>query len=148
MSNVHRGPSQASGHESVATLVRSIPIRLVEISYGGCRLECASRLESGISGLLAVELAGLLRVDDIRIARCQPRMGAGAVYQIGAELLRTRRLCRRTVRLAVRRIISGEHGIGNAPEATGERRPSEVLNREEESASGSRAPPAHLSRGP
>jgi len=148
VSNVHRGPSQASGHESVATLVRSIPIRLVEISYGGCRLECASRLESGISGLLAVELAGLLRVDDIRIARCQPRMGAGAVYQIGAELLRTRRLGRRTVRLAVRRIISGEHGIGPAPEATGEPRPSEVPNGEGETRSESRAPPAYLSRGP
>jgi len=148
MSNVHYGPNHAFGHEPVATLVRSIPIRLVEISRGGCRLECATRVESGISGMLAVELAGLLRVDDIRIARCQPRIGAGAVYQIGVELLRTRRLGRRTVRMAVRRIISGEHGVGQTQETTGDRRHSEVSNREEESASGSRAPPAHLSRGP
>ena len=46
------------GHEAVATLVRSVPVRLVEVSRGGCRLECASRIESGTSGQLAVELGG------------------------------------------------------------------------------------------
>jgi hypothetical protein len=52
------------------------------------------------------------------------------------------------VRLAVRRIIAGEHGVGRTQETTEDRCHSEVSNREEESASGSRAPPAHLSRGP
>ena len=99
------------GHQPVATLVRSVPVRLVEVSRGGCRLECASRLESGTSGQLAVELQGLMRIDDVRVARCQQRMGAGPVFQLGAELLHTRRLGRRTVRMAVRKIISSERGV-------------------------------------
>ena len=102
-----------AGHEAVATLVRSVPVRLVEVSRSGCRLECASRLESGTSGQLAVELAGLMRVDDVRVVRCQQRAGAGAVYHVGAELLRTRRLARRTVRMAIRKIISGDRSVGH-----------------------------------
>jgi hypothetical protein len=95
--------------------VRSVPIRLVDVSRSGCRLECASRIESGTNGQLAVELAGLMRIDDVRVVRCQQRAGAGAVYQVGAELLRTRRLARRTVRMAIRNIISGERANGHAP---------------------------------
>jgi len=108
-----RSRQHDSGHEAVATLVRLVPVRLVEVSRGGCRLECASRIESGTSGQLAVELAGLMRIDDVRIARCQQRAGAGATYQVGAELLRTRRLGRRTVRMAIRNIISGERSVGH-----------------------------------
>ena len=85
-----RSHHQHEAHEAVATLVRSVPVRLVEVSRSGCRLECASPIESGTSGQLAIELAGLMRIDDIRVARCQQRMGAGPVYQLGAELLRTR----------------------------------------------------------
>jgi hypothetical protein len=110
----HDGYRHDAGHESVATLVRSVPVRLVEVSRGGCRLECASRIESGTSGQLAVELLGLMRIDDIRVARCQQRMGAGEVFHVGAELLRTRRLGRRTVRMAVRKIISSERDVGEA----------------------------------
>jgi hypothetical protein len=136
-------------NEAVATLVRSVPVRLVEVSRSGCRLECTRPIESGTSGQLAVELAGLLRVDDVRVARCQKRMGAGAVYQVGAELLRTRRLGRRTVRMAIRKIISGETGVGHAQNGDGmphlgEVRTDEVSGRRSES----RAPPAHPTRGP
>jgi hypothetical protein len=95
------------GHEAVAMLVRVVPVRLIEVSRGGCRLESTSRIGAGVSGQLAVELHGLVRIDDVRVARCQPRAGAGAVFQVGAELLRTRPLGRRTVRMAVRKIIGG-----------------------------------------
>ena len=129
------------GHEPVATLVRSVPVRLIEVSRGGCRLESASPIESGTSGQLAVLLQGLLRIDDIRVARCQLRAGAGSVYQVGAELLRTRRLARRTVRMAVRKIISGSspdglsYGSASGPPLP-ETRASEEVDR-----SASRAPP-------
>lgn len=118
----HRGAE----HEQLATLVRFLPVRLVDVSRGGCRLECASRLESGISGQLAVELDGLLRVDDVRVARCQQRMGAGPVYQVGAELLRLRRLGRRTIRMAIRKIISGEREVDLARNVEGSVAPREV----------------------
>ena len=131
----------------VATLVRSVPVRLVEISRGGCRLECPNPLESGTSGLLAVELAGLLHIDDIRIARCQQRIGAGSVFQVGAELLRTRRLGRRTIRMAVGRMISEEHRAAYAAHdlalvLPGDRRPGEVSAK-----SDGRAPPETSDRG-
>ena len=100
------------GHEAVGMLVRVVPVRLIEVSRGGCRLESVSRIGAGVSGQLAVELHGLMRIDDVRVARCQPRAGAGAVFQVGAELLRTRRLGRRTVRMAVGKIISGTRATG------------------------------------
>jgi len=135
-------------HEAVATLVRAVPVRLVEVSRGGCRLECASRIESGTSGQLAVELAGLMRIDDIRVARCQQRMGAGAVYQVGAELLRTRRLGRRTVRMALRKIISGETGVGHAQHDHQAPSPVEIRTAEASvEQSDTRAPPATVGRG-
>jgi hypothetical protein len=131
----------------VATLVRSVPVRLVEISRGGCRLECPNRLETGTNGVLAIELAGILLVDDIRVARCQPRMGAGAVFQVGAELLRTRRLGRRTIRMVVGEIIANEHGTvrdgrGSELAFPGNTRPGEVNGK-----SDGRAPPAMSDRG-
>ena len=141
MSAGYVGRRPDGSHEPVATLVRSVPVRLIEVSRGGCRLESASRIESGTSGQLAVHLQGLLRIDDVRVARCQLRAGAGSVYQLGAELLRTRRLARRTVRMAVRKIISGSrpeglsHGSDSGPSLP-ETRASEEVER-----SASRAPP-------
>ncbi len=129
-------------------LVRSVPVRLVEVSRSGCRFECASRVESGTSGLLAVELAGLTRIDDVRVARCQQRVGAGALYQVGAELLRTRRLGRRTVRMAVRKMIDDERGIGHAQSGTEDLRPGEVRTDGTGGKSDGRAPPAHSDNGP
>jgi len=137
-----------AGHEPVATLVRRVPVRLVEVSRGGCRLECASRLESGVSGQLMVELQGLVRIDDVRVVRCQQRAGVSAVYQVGAELLRIRRLGRRSVRMAVRKIIS-EHakGVGHARGTTPEQAPGEKWASETGVRSSSRAPPAQPERG-
>ena len=139
--------TQPHPHEGVATLVRSVPVRLVEVSRGGCRLECASRFESGTSGQLAVEIAGLMRVDDVRIARCQQRVGAGALYQLGTELLRTRRLGRRTVRMAVGTIISGEAGVGHAHSDGGRPVTLAVRTAAVSGSAGTRAPPAGVARG-
>ena len=70
--------------------------------------------------------------------------GASRVYHAGVELLRTRRLSRRSLRLAMRRII-GEHvgslpGAGNEPTARG--RVNEIGIREKKG--GCRAPPLPL----
>ena len=146
--STHRGQRAVRvAHDPVATLVRWVPVRLVEVSRGGCRLECASRIESGTSGQLAVEFAGLLRVDDVRVARCQQRMGAGAVYQVGAELLRTRSLGRRTVRMAIRNLISGEQGVGHSRLSDGAPLLAEVRTSEERGAAADRAPPVGMDRG-
>jgi hypothetical protein len=89
-----------------------------------------------------------MRIDDVRVARCQQRMGAGAVYQVGAELLRTRKLGRRTVRMALRKIISGETGVGHAREDQQAPSPAEIRTAEAGvEQSGTRAPPATVGRG-
>lgn len=142
MSVGHHACQPDPAHEPVAMLVRSVPVRLVEVSRGGCRLECDSRLETGTSGLLAVELAGFIRIDDVRVARCQQRAGAGPVYQVGAELLRTRRLGRRTVRMAVRKIICDERGTAPAHVLIEEQPPPGIRTSEADGRFGSRAPPA------
>jgi len=134
-------------HEAVATLVRSVAVRLIEVSRGGCRLECASRIEAGTSGQLAVQLEGLIRIDDVRVARCQPRMGAGPVYQLGAELLRTRRLGRRTVRMAISRLIGEGAGVGHTQQDDGTPFPVELRADEVSGKSDGRAPPATMDRG-
>lgn len=135
-------------HERVATIVRSFPVRLVEVSRSGCRLECSRPIESGTSGQLAVELGGVMRLDDIRVARCQLRMGAGPIYQVGAELLRTRRLGRRTVRMAIRKIIEREAGEGHARHDGSLTSLSAVRTAGVSGRTESRAPPAQPSRGP
>ena len=89
-------------HHDVATLVRFVSVRVVDVSHGGCRLECSQRIPVGANGQLAVGMHGLTRVDDVRIVRCQQRQGAGSTFSVGAELLRTRRLTRRTLRMAVK----------------------------------------------
>jgi hypothetical protein len=138
---------QHNHEDQLATLVRSLPVRLVEVSRGGCRLECASRLESGTSGLLAVELAGLLRIDDIRVARCQPREGAGPMFQVGAELLRTRRLGRRSIRMGLRKIISGDNGVAHARRDDEGPLPEDVRTGEANGRTDGRAPPGTSDRG-
>ena len=130
--------------EQVAMLVRFLPVRLVEVSRGGCRLECSSHLGDGISGQLAVELDGLMRVDDVRVARCQRRMGAGPVFQIGAELLRLRRLGRRTIRMAIRTIISGERETGRACRTEDLSAPRQLRTSGVADRTDSRAPPVRL----
>jgi hypothetical protein len=101
-----------AGHSLAATVVRSVPVRLVEVSRRGCLVECPTRLEPGASGLLSVKLAGSMRFDDLRVSRCPQRVGGGTVYRVGAEFLNTRRLGRRTVRTAVTTIISDQRGGG------------------------------------
>ena len=135
--------ASSSGHLPVVTLVRTIPVKVVDVSRCGCRLETGRFIAPGASGRLTIEVDGRPRVDDVRVARCQQRVGAGALDQIGAELLRTRRLHRRSVRLAIGRIIS-EHarGVGHADGIHSEPAPPESMDRREQrEKAGSRAPP-------
>ena len=126
----------------VATLVRTVPVKLLDVSRSGCRLESERWMEEGLCGQLLMELDGRVRLQDVRVARCQAREGASAPYQVGAELLRTRRLTERSVRMAVRRFI-GEAvtttGPGGVPLDTPA--PAGTARRDERDEAVSRAPP-------
>lgn len=101
---------------SFATLVWTVPVRIVDVSRSGCRLESSRWVHTGTTGQLRLSLDGGDHEDDIRIARCQVREGAGRNYFLGAELLRTRRLNARSIRLAIGRLI-GDREITEHPHA-------------------------------
>lgn len=104
---MNQTPSPRSGGDTLGMLVWTMPVRLLDVSRSGCRVELDRHLPAGTNGQLQIEVAGLLHLDDVRICRCQAREGAGGIYHLGVELLRTRRLSRRSLRLAVRQIIGG-----------------------------------------
>ena len=135
-------------HEAVATLVRSVPVRLVEVSRSGCRLECASRIESGTSGQLAVELAGLAA------DRRHPGRALPAAHGSGRGLPGGRR----TAQNAKARPAHGAHGHQEDHQRGAGRWPrpvsttempvlADVRTGEASGRSESRAPPAQPGQG-
>jgi hypothetical protein len=124
---------------SLATLVRSVPVRVLDISRCGCRLESTRWLMAGTIGQLRLCLDGREHEDDVRIARCQTRRGAGRSYLLGAELLGTRRLYAHSVRVAIERLLTDLETSEHPPFNTFRTLPD---RKSEQQAKGvSRAPP-------
>jgi hypothetical protein len=115
---VIQGKDASQPGDGLAMLVWTLPVRLLDVSRGGCLVEVSRHLEAGTNGQLQLHLNGVLHLDDVRVCRCQMREGASRVHHAGVELLRTRRLSRRSLRLAMRRII-GDHG-GPVDDRSGE----------------------------
>ena len=73
----------------MAVLGRDVPVRVVDISVTGCRLESARRFETGMTGSLTVTVDALKYTDDIRVMRCHSLDGASGLYDVGVEFLWT-----------------------------------------------------------
>lgn len=125
---------------SLATLVWTVPVRVLDVSRSGCRLEARRWLRVGISGQLTLQIGGRRRQDDIRIARCQLREGTGRRYFLGAELLPTRRLNDESIRLAFDRVASTHGSVSDYSVVTSEQSPPD-RETEQEAKGVSRAPP-------
>lgn len=89
----------------IGMLVWSLPVRVLDVSRGGCGVELDRPVPAGTSGRLEIEFGGVVHADDVRICRSQARAGAGEVRHLGVELLRTRPLSQRSLRFAVGRIV-------------------------------------------
>lgn len=76
-----------AGHTVLGVLGRDLRVRLLEISRGGCLLESSCPVPVGTTGALSVDVDGTEYADQIRIARCQPIVGAGNTHRLGAEFL-------------------------------------------------------------
>jgi hypothetical protein len=74
----------------MAVLGRDVPVRVLDISVTGCRLESARRFETGTTGALTVVVDALKYTDDIRVMRCHALEGASGLYDVGVEFLWTR----------------------------------------------------------
>jgi hypothetical protein len=125
---------------SVATLVRTVPVRILDVSRSGCRVESPRWLTAGTIGRLRLSLDGCGHEDDVRIARCQVRQGAGRSYLLGAELLGTRRLNARSIRLAVEHLVEALEATEHPPPGDTIRTPPD-REAEQQAKGVSRAPP-------
>ena len=90
---------------SPASLVAHIPLRIVDVSGGGCLFESQHPVEPGRVGTVRLALNGGWYVEDVRVTRCEPVPGRTAYY-VGAEFVKTRRLPDQSLRLAVTRMTS------------------------------------------
>jgi hypothetical protein len=127
--------------EAFGMLVWTLPVRLIDVSRGGCRVEAARHLEVGTNGQLEIRTDGVLHIDDVRVCRCRMQEGASRVFHAGVELLRTRRLSRRSLRLAMRRIIGEQPGTSNEPVEDTAPRADSNGRESHRNAGASRAPP-------
>jgi hypothetical protein len=142
---VNRRQAATLARVSFATLVRNVPVRVLDVSRCGCRLESSERLHPGTAGSLRLRLGGQNHEDDVRVARCQVREGAGSNYFLGVELLSTRRLHDQSIRLAVGHLV-GEREGGEAPSPNGAQEPRDA-GEEQQARAASRAPPAGVDVG-
>ena len=94
-------------NDVVAVLAREVPVRLVDISGSGCRLESAHRIEVGTTGTVRVRFEGVDYFDDVRVMRCVAFDGSSSLYQAGAEFLWTTRPAEQSLRRIVPRLEAG-----------------------------------------
>jgi hypothetical protein len=87
--------------ESLAVLTREIRIRVVNCSLSGVLFEASASLPVGTVAALVLRIGDREFKDDVRVVRCQPIAGAGALYHVGAELLWTGIPGEQSLRLAM-----------------------------------------------
>src|SRR5262245_3431216 len=88
-------------------LLTNTPLRVLEISRGGCLLESSQQIEAGATGLLQLELGGRSFAGEVRVTRCHRIEGAGSSYRLGAEFIRTARADSSSLRRAVYSMLEG-----------------------------------------
>ena len=69
--------------------VDSIEIRLIEVSRSGCLLESTRQVAPGVAGEIRIAFEGRVLVEALRVTRCKRIEGAGPLYRLGAEFIRT-----------------------------------------------------------
>ncbi len=80
---VDTDPSQRA--RLLGALIRQLPVRVLDMSAGGCLLESNVPVGHGTGGEVHVEVDGQLKSDVLRVCRCQLVPGAGSVFRLGAQ---------------------------------------------------------------
>lgn len=93
-----------SAGDLVAVLGRAVPVRLMDISNGGCLLESTCRLEKGATGHLRVLFEDAEYMDDVRVMRCQESEGSSGLFHLGAEFLWTTSPHERSLRRVIAKL--------------------------------------------
>jgi len=107
--------------------VDSIEIRLIEVSRSGCLLESSRQVAPGTAGEIRIDFDGRVLIEALRVTRCKRIEGAGPLFRLGAEFIRTRQLddwsLRRALHTSIEERGADEHLPGSrlVPQAIGAR---------------------------
>src|SRR5438128_7134086 len=75
----------------LGVLVRTLPVRVVEVSRSGCLLQARSNVEEGMTGELSLDTGGHGCIDHVKVTRCAGTDEEGSTYSIGVEFSSPRR---------------------------------------------------------
>ncbi len=73
----------------LAVATGKIDVRLIDISRSGCQLESRREVPPGVSGEIRIDVDGRMLTETLRVTRCRHIEGAGGVYRLGTEFVRT-----------------------------------------------------------
>lgn len=90
-----------SPHNALGVLSRELHVRVLNCSSSGCLLETSAQLPVGTVGSLSLQIGSTELLDDVRVVRCQPIAGSGALFHVGLEFLWTAVPGARSLRLAM-----------------------------------------------
>ncbi len=76
---------QSSRPAMVGALVKTLPVRLIDLSEGGCLMESPMPVANGLCGELCLALDDCIRSEALQICRCQMVSGAGSLFRVGAQ---------------------------------------------------------------
>ena len=103
--------------------IDNVEVRLIEVSRSGCLLESGRQIAPGTTGEIRIDFDGRVLIEALRVTRCKRIEGAGPVYRLGAEFIRTRSLddwsLRRVLYASIEERVSDEYVSGTrlAPQA-------------------------------
>jgi hypothetical protein len=89
-----------------AALLRSVAVRVRDVSTGGCLLETNAHLPVGTVGVLDAAIDGERRLEWFRICRVQPTHGRNGAYLAAAEFLPFAAAGKTSIRGAIGRLQS------------------------------------------
>jgi hypothetical protein len=75
------------GRFPTATITRTVPISVGDISAAGCLLQSVERISEGTVGTLVLDLNGSRYVESIRVCRVSRLDGQTDRFQAGAQFL-------------------------------------------------------------
>jgi hypothetical protein len=74
----------------VGVLTRTLHVRIVQVSDGGCLLESPCRLDAGASADLRVQVEGETWADHVRVRHCSRTVAPDGAHLTGAEFVWSR----------------------------------------------------------
>ena len=100
----------------IAALSAETRVRILNCGLAGCLLESTKALAVGTAATLRITFGGRDFEDIVRVVRCQPIAGTGAIYHVGTEFVTTTAAAIGSLRYLIRRenrdVIGWLHATG------------------------------------